>query len=330
MKLADLDKELEGKSLAGYWNVRVPLHRPEAPHLWKWEDVKDGLMKALDSISIEMAERRVIRLVSPHVPVHSTSHTLQFTFSIVNSGEVARAHRHNMAAIRFVVQGKGAFTTVEGERFPMEEGDLILTPNWTWHDHFNGSKEPIIWLDGLDGPLIQSFNILFFEMFDKQAQSVTRKEGESLRRVGFARAPKVSAATRGAGPFRYGWKESYEALKAIPEDESDPYDGNLIRYINPFTGGFTLPTMSCEMQLLKAGKITKAHRHTSTALYHVFRGQGRTVVGEGRLEWKKGDSFVVPLWQWHYHENPSGEEAILFSINDRPIMEKLDLYREED
>lgn len=329
MKLSDLDKELESKSLAGFWNVRVPMHRPEAPHLWKWEGVKDGLMKALDSISLEMAERRVIRLVSPHVPGSSASHTLQFTFSIVNAGEVARAHRHNMAAIRFVVQGKGAFTTVEGERFPMEEGDLILTPNWTWHDHFNGSKEPVIWLDGLDGPLIQSLNVLFFEQLDKEAQAVTEKEGGSLRRLGFARSPKISAAARSAAPFRYGWKETYEALNNISEAESDAYDGNLIRYINPMTGSFTLPTISCEMQLLKAGKITKAHRHTSTSLYHVFRGRGRTVIGEGGLEWEKGDSFTVPLWQRHYHENLSGDEAVLFSINDRPIMEKLDLYREE-
>ena len=329
MKISDLDKELESKSLAGFWNVRVPLHHPEAPYLWKWEDVKDGLMKALDSIDIDMAERRVIRLVSPHVPVNSTSHTLQFTFSVVNAGEVARAHRHNMAAIRFVVQGKGAYTTVEGERFPMGEGDLILTPNWSWHDHFNGSAEPIIWLDGLDGPLIQSLNALFFEMLDKQAQSVTREEGASLRSFGFARPPEVCAEAGSAVPFRYGWKESYEALKAIPEKESDSYDGNLIRYINPIDGGFTLPTMSCELQLLKPGKKTKAHRHTSTSLYHVFQGRGSTVVGEGRLEWKKGDSFVIPLWQWHHHENLSAEEAVLFSINDRPIMEKLDLYREE-
>lgn len=188
---------------------------------------------------------------------------------------------------------------------------------------------PIIWLDGLDGPLIQSLNILFFEMLDKETQSITRKEGESLRQWGFARPPKASGEARSAEPFRYGWQESYDALKAIHEENSDLYDGNLIRYINPVTGGYTLPTISCELQLLKAGKITKAHRHTSTALYHVFRGRGRTAVGEGKLEWKKGDSFVVPLWQWHYHENLSGEEAVLFSINDRPIMEKLDLHREE-
>lgn len=329
MKISELDDDLERKNLSGFWKTRVPIHRPEAPHIWKWKEVYDGLMKAKDSIGIQLAERRAIRLISPHAPGKSTSRTLQFTFSIVNPGEVAAAHRHNMAAIRFVVQGKGAYTTVEGEPFPMEGGDLILTPNWTWHDHFNGSNEPIIWLDGLDGPMIQSLNVLFFEQYEKDVQSLTRREGESGRRLGFARAPGTTGVERRGLAFRYRWEETYEALKTISEAEADPYDGKLLRYINPVTGRFTLPTMSCEVQLLQAGKTMKPHRHTSTALYHVFRGRGRTMVGEGYLEWEKGDSFVVPLWQWHCHENPSGEEAVLFSINDRPIMESLELYREE-
>lgn len=329
MKVSELDKELESKNMAGFWKTRVPLHAPEVPYLWKWKEVYNGVMKAKDSIGIEMAERRAIRLIHPFLPVNSTSHTLQFTFSIVNPGEVAKAHRHNMAAIRFVVQGKGAYPTVEGERFPMEEGDLILTPNWTWHDHFNGSDKPIIWLDGLDGPLIQSLNVLFFELYEKETQPLTRREGESLQRLGFARVPSSGRNERHGLPFRYAWKETYEALKAISDKEADPYDGTLLRYINPTTGGFTFPTMSCEVQLLKAGKTTERHRHTSTVLYHAFRGRGRTYVGEGCMEWEKGDSFVIPLWQWHSHENLSEQEAILFSMSDRPVMEALELYREE-
>jgi gentisate 1,2-dioxygenase len=329
MKLAELDSELESKQLSGFWKTRVPLHAAEAPYLWKWEELLDGLLKASETIGIEQAERRAIRLVHPHLPTKSTSHTLQFTFSIVNPGEVARAHRHNMAAIRFVVQGKGAYTAVAGERFPMEEGDLILTPNWTWHDHHNESEDPIIWLDGLDGPLIQSLNVLFFEEYEKQEQPVTRETGASVSRLGFARSPKRDESQLRGVPFRYGWKDTYEALKTSSDRERDPYDGALLRYINPATAGFTYPTMSCEIQLFKPGEKTRMHRHTSTVLYHVFRGRGGTAVGEGHLEWHKGDSFVVPLWQWHAHENLADEEAILFSINDRPVMESLQLYREE-
>lgn len=329
MKLAELDAELEKNQLSGFWKTRVPSHASEAPFLWKWEALLDGLMKASETIGIEQAERRAIRLVSPHLPIQSTSHSLQFTFSIVNPGEVARAHRHNMAAIRFVVQGRGAYTAVSGERFPMEEGDLILTPNWTWHDHHNESEDPIIWLDGLDGPLIQSLNVLFFEEYEKEEQPITRETGESTNRMGFARLPKQEATHLRGVPFRYAWKDTYKALKSLSEGDHDPYDGTLLRYINPATGGFTYPTMSCEVQLLKAKEKTQMHRHTSTALYHAFRGHGCTAVGEGHLEWKKGDSFVIPLWQWHRHENLSDEEAILFSINDRPVMESLQLHREE-
>jgi len=329
MKLAELDSELEKQQLSGFWRTRVPSHSPEAPYLWKWEPLLDGLYKASETIGIEQAERRAIRLVSPHLPIKSTSHTLQFTFSIVNPGEIAKAHRHNMAAIRFVVQGRGAYTVVDGEKFPMAEGDLILTPNGTWHEHHNESEDPIIWLDGLDGPLIQSLNVLFFEDSAMPEQPITRVTGESLSRLGFARAPKHDEAQFRGMPFRYAWPDTYNALKILSETDRDPHDGTLLRYINPATGGYTYPTMSCEIQLFRPKEITRLHRHTSTSIYHVFKGRGRTAVGERFLEWSKGDSFVIPLWQWHSHQNPFDEEAILFSINDRPVMETLQLYREE-
>jgi gentisate 1,2-dioxygenase len=204
-----------------------------------------------------------------------------------------------------------------------------LTPNWTWHDHHNESEDPIIWLDGLDGPLIQSLNVLFFEDSEKPEQEITRQTGESLSRMGFARTPKQEECFRRGVPFRFSFKDTYKALKALGEADRDPYDGILLRYINPFSGGYTYPTMSCEIQLFNSKESTKAHRHTSSALYHCFKGQGRTNVGEGYLEWRKGDTFVVPLWQWHSHENLGNDEAILFSLNDRPVMEALQLYREE-
>ena len=329
MDLSKLDRELAQDQLAGFWKTRVPAHEPEAPYLWKWDSVRSALMKAKDAIGLEMSERRAIRLINPHAPGNSTSRTLQITFSIVNPGEVARAHRHNMAAIRFVVEGQGACTVVEGERFPMEEGDLILTPNWTWHDHFNGSDAPIIWLDGLDGPLIQSLNALFFELYNAETQPLRHRDGESFDRYGFARSPVAAPGPQRGLPFRYRWQDTERTLNAVEKSERDPCDGALLRYVNPATGGFTLATMSCEVQSLAAGERTMQHRHTSTVLYHVFRGRGRTAVGESWLEWEKGDSFVIPLWQWHRHENPSAGDAVLFSLNDRPVMESLGLYREE-
>ncbi len=329
MDVSELDDQLEKKNLFGYWKVRASAQPPEPPYIWKWKDVREGLINAKDTIGLELAERRSLRLVNPNLAVQSTSRNLQFSFSIIKPGEIAKAHRHNLAAIRFVVEGRGAYTIVEGERFLMEEGDLILTPNWTWHDHINESEEPIIWLDGLDVPLIQTQNIVFFEQYEKDVQRITRNEGQSVQRLQLAPTPAAPGNVRRGIPFRYGWKESYGALKTMGEHESNPYDGNLLRYINPVNGGPTLATMSCEVQLIQAGKTTKTHRHASTALYHVFKGRGRTAVEDSYLEWEKGDCFVVPPWQWHRHETRTDEEAVLFSINDRPIMEALELYREE-
>lgn len=330
MKLDELNASLAKHDLSGFWNNRTPDHKDEAPFIWKWKEVYPCLMDARESVGLEMAERRAIRLVNPENAGRATSRTLLYTFSVVNPGEIARPHRHNMTAIRFVVKGKDAYTVVDGERFPMEEGDLILTPNWTWHEHHNESQEPIVWLDGLDGPIINALNVLFFEEYDKDTQGVTRSDGDAQKRYGFARPPTSDHSLARGLPFRYKWADTYASLKNISDDEADPYDGHLIRYINPATGGYTLATMSCEAQLLKPGWVGKTHRHTSTSLYHVFKGRGRTAVGEGFLEWEKGDSFMIPNWQWHRHENLFEEEAVVFSINDRPVLEKLELYREEN
>src|SRR5258707_7697238 len=156
MKLEELDNQLEKNQLSGFWRTRVPGHASEAPYLWKWQPLLDGLLKASETIGIEQAERRAIRLVSPHLPLKSTSHTLQVTFSIVNPGEVARAHRHNMAAIRFFVQGRGAYTAGDGEKFFMEGGRPILTPNLTRPHRHHQSEAPSNFLYCLYGPLIST------------------------------------------------------------------------------------------------------------------------------------------------------------------------------
>jgi len=304
MDTADFDRALAAEHLAGFWTARVPVHAPERPFLWKWDAVRAALLRASREIGIEAAERRVIKLVNPHQGSPAASRTIQFNFSIVNGGETARAHRHTLGAVRFVVEGGGAWTTVEGERCDMAPGDLILTPAWTWHDHRNDSDAPIIWLDGLDGPLVQALNAAFFGAYPQAAQAVVRPES----------------------PLRYPLAEALAALDAAPDD---PFDGRCWRYPDRATGGETLATMACELARLAPGERTRSHRHASVALYHVFAGSGCTRAGDETLEWAKGDTFVVPLWCWHDHECRGPEPALLFSMNDRPAMRALGLYREE-
>ncbi len=297
----DFDRELASRDLAGFWTARVPSHVPEKPFLWKWASVRAALMRAKDTIGIEEAERRVIKPLNPNLPSKAASRTLQFNFSIVNPGETARAHRHSISAIRFVVEGEGAYTTVDGARCMMAPGDLILTPAGSWHDHTNNSAAPMIWLDGLDGPLVQALNAAFFENRPEPIQPVQSEAGESLHRP---------------------WSGTRAQLDAIAPAGEDPFDAACVRFP-------ALRTLACEASRLAPGRQTRSHRHASVALYHVFSGRGRTRVGEEVLEWESGDTFVVPLWQWHHHENPHADEAILFSMNDAPVMRSLGLYREE-
>jgi gentisate 1,2-dioxygenase len=234
-----------------------------------------------------------------------------------------------MTAIRFIVKGSPmACTIVEGERFPMEEGDLITTPNWTWHDHHNGSGEPVIWLDGVDPHLVHYLGVSFFELFNKERQSVEKPEGYSLKTLGYAR-PTWLKPDFLVPPFRYPWKEVYPNLLALKESGGDPFDGVKLEYVNPASGGPTFPTFTCEVQLFRPREKTQIHRHTGFTIYYAFSGEGATTVEKETLRWHKGDIFVVPSWQWHGHENPSSEDAILFSITDRPALKLLGFYREE-
>lgn len=336
MKLEDLNRELAAKNLGGFWSgnitgfdQNVEPKSAAVPCLWKWSDITDGLIKARELVNMEMSERRTIRLVNPGLPekLFATS-TVHVSVQLVRPGEIAKAHRHTLTAVRFVVQGRGAFTTVEGERFTMSPGDLILTPNWSWHDHYNGSEEDIVWLDGHDGPLVKALEVVAVEMFSRKQQPVEAIPDFSITQYGLAR-PYEKKAKFFDTPYRYPWEQTYKSLKALAVTEGDPYDGILLRYVNPRTGGPTLRTFGCEIQMIRPGEKTKFHRHTSSTIYHAFKGSGCTTVGELRLEWTQGDCFTVPLWQWHRHENPSKEEVVLFSITDRPMKEALGFYFEE-
>ncbi|MFQ5851833.1 MAG: cupin domain-containing protein [Candidatus Binatia bacterium] len=335
MSLDQFNEELKKKNLLGYWMIpdrsdgfREP-DVPYGPFLWKWAELEGALQRASQYIRPEEAYRRFVGYQHPQLKM-GTSHTLLMGGQMVRPGEFAPAHRHMMEAIRFVVKGRGAYTVVEGEQFPMEEGDFITTPNWTWHNHVNAGDTPIIWLDGANGLMIRYFHVVFAEPHHQSQQVVTHPAGWSQRQYGTVRPQgSVPSDPTYRPPYRYPWSETEKALNALAASPSDPFDGVLFRYVDPISGGYTLPTMSCEIQMLRPGETCRSHRHTYTVIYHAFRGEGTTVVGGKRLDWKRGDSFVVPLWNWHSHENRSTEPAVLFSINDRPAIEALRFYCEE-
>jgi len=321
-----LDRDMAGKNLSGYWRLGME-GLPDYPKttvqpcLWKWADIYGSLARAGEVIDLENSERRVVRLVNPGLDAKQAfaTQTIQASFQFVKPGETARAHRHTPAALRFFIQGSGAYTTVNGQKCQMEPGDLILTPNLAWHDHSNDGDAPIVWLDGLDFPLVTALHQVMQERYPERRQAIVMNSEEVIREP-----------SRGDF-FHYKWRDTESALRALEKSEGgrNRFDGFLLEYRQPLTGGPTMTTMQCAVQLLAANDRTDAHRHTSTVMYHVFRGRGITQIGEQRFEWQQGDTFVVPVWHAHRHQNSSSDEAILFSMSDAPALKALGLYREE-
>lgn len=339
-RLEALQRRLAENSLAGHWQPRqrpVPLK----PHVWRWSTIYSCLLEAGEVIDLggagEANARRTVQLINPILKEQkATTRTLQMSVQLVKPGERAECHRHTAAALRFVIEGDGTgYTTVEGEQMPMEPGDLVLTPNWTWHDHYNPGKNPIVWLDVLDLHLTAHLGAMLQELYpDGVAQPIVKPEGYCRQRFGAVR-PRGEGGSQ-AFPYTYKWRDALAALeKAASAGERDPFDGVLLEYSNPVTGGPTMPTIGCWVQWLAPGETTRAHRHMSNTIYHVVQGEGVTAVGEMKsggqeLAWGPKDCFFVPGWRWHWHQNSSPvEPAILFSVTDRPVLESLGLYREE-
>jgi gentisate 1,2-dioxygenase len=321
---------LEELQVAPLWRSLGSLLLPEprtsaVPHVWRYADVRPALMEAGEAVTAEEAERRVLMLLNPGLDGKAAATNLLYAgLQLVLPGEIAGPHRHSQAALRFIVEGSGGYTTVDGERSIMRAGDMLLTPSMSAHDHGNESDEPMIWLDGLDVPIVNPLEATFFEDLGDEPQAVTEP---SPRAPAGGRLNPPGGWTEPFSPIvNYPWERTEEALRGAAR--TTPTDGVILEYTNPFTGGPVLPTMGCSVQLLPAGTHTEAHRHTSSGVYHAVRGSGTTIVDGRRLEWEERDTFAVPTWAVHEHVNDSGDEAILFSFTDEPVLRALGLHRE--
>ena len=300
------------------------------PFLWNWADVEPLIHRSGEVVTPDRdVERRILRLANPGLP-YGTTHTITAALQLLLPGECAPAHRHTPTAIRWVLEGEGVYTTVEGDKCYMERGDLILTPSWTWHDHNSEGVSRMVWLDGLDVPLVQNLDASFFEQYPEDQHPITGV-GDSEKRYGSgALRPAWETPNTPYSPLLiYKWDKTYQALWDLAQVDSSPFDDVAIEYSDPITGGPVLRTLACWIQLLRPGVKGRAHRHTTSKVYQVFEGEGYSIIDGQRFDWKRGDLFAVPSWSWHEHGNESGQEAILFSIQDNPVMKSLSLFREE-
>src|SRR5262245_8135388 len=216
--LQDFVGAVERAHLDAPWTGPVMSHEPRArvqPFCWRWAAIKPLLMRAGELVTPDRGvERRILRLANPGVTGKTSTHTLSTAVQLLLPGECAPAHRHSPAAIRFVMQGQGAYTTVEGEKCPMAPGDLVLTPSWTWHDHGSDSTGPMVWMDGLDIPLIRSLESMFFEPYAADRQAISHVVGDAVQRYGTGGLkPAWPQPARQVPPLvHYPWAHTYAAL----------------------------------------------------------------------------------------------------------------------
>jgi gentisate 1,2-dioxygenase len=329
------------RNLAPLWEVlhKLVTATPETqivPHLWSYDALKADLMEACELITAKEAERRVLVLENPALPGESRiTKSLFGGLQIILPGEIAAPHRHTQAALRFVIEGEGAYTSVDGERTFMRPGDFVITPSWTWHDHGNVGTGPMVWLDGLDMHMIKLFEASFREgSGSDDAGTVTRPEGDSAARYGANLLPVEDSYSRPTSPiFNYRYDKTREALEETRrKNEWNAWHGLKLKYANPKTGDYAIPTIATFIQLLPKGFKTAPYRSTASTVFVCIEGTGRSVIGEGEgartFTWGRRDIFVVPSWEFVHHEAPTGD-AVLFSYSDQGVHEKLGFFREE-
>ncbi len=321
--------------MAPLWKVMKSVVTKEpvthcAPAIWRFADAKALVLESGPLITAEEAERRVLVLENPAMRGQSKITNSMFAgIQMILPGEIAPAHRHVSSAIRFVLDGEGAYTAVEGEKTIMHPGDFVITSNWAPHDHGNDSKEPMMWLDVLDFPMVNFFETSFAEHFDDKTQSTSRGDGDSLAFYGSGVMPDNVPERRGSSPIiNYTYARTRPIIERMKKaGDIDKRHGARVRYVNPVTGGPVLPTMGANLALLPAGFKGEQYRATDGTVFVCVEGKGATKVGDKTLEWGPNDVFVVPPWQRYAHQ--ASKESVLFSISDRPAQEALGIWREE-
>jgi len=333
---ADYVRRIRDQHLAPLWDVLAGLVTAEpktviAPYRWSYKAIRPALLESAGLISTQEAERRVLIFENPNLPGQSKITNSMFSgLQLIMPGEVAPPHRHSQAALRFVIEGSGAYTAVDGERTFMKPGDFIITPSWTYHDHGNTTAEPMVWLDGLDMHMVALFEASFREgWIDENPIEPTKPEFDAINRYGANLVPVDHTYNRRTSPiFSYPYDRTREALAGLQRAEGpSPWFGYKMRYINPLSGGDAIPTISTFMQLLPKGYTTQPYRSTDSTILVVVEGTGSTTVGGTTFAWEPHDVIVVPSWMNATHT--AADDAVLFSFSDRGPQELLGIWRDQ-
>jgi len=318
------------------------------PTRWRWQDYGPVLhriseiARRADVSPIEFADRQSILLTNPGLGGRlQVASTMRCAVSVYNPGDVAPAHVHSANASRTILSDHGGYTNVEGERCDAKRGDLILTPNGTWHDHGNDSDTPVIWIDMLDWPLLEYLDIAWVDLdyqgagetSNAKIQRTEHTDGYSSRLYGAGGLkPAFVSHQRGWGHnptpmIHYRGADVREALDALPSEAGDPYEGIKLEFVNPVTGSPVYHTMNYSAQLLRPGEQTKTKRETCNTFVVVIDGTGTTEVGGQKFDWGPNDIMMLPNFLWRRHKNTGKGDAVLYTVSDSALMKNIGQYR---
>jgi len=340
-EVQDFTRDIQQYYLGPLWEALPDLmHRTPEPqaqaYLWKAELIEKKLQEAAQIFTPERGgERRALYFQNPGLLNRqpwgwaSATQTLYVAVQMLLPGEVAPSHRHSQNAIRFITEGEGAYTIVQGQRVFMQEGDFLITPKTLWHGHEHLGDKRMVWMDALDIPTVYALGGTFFDPYDGYLQEPNVPDNFSELRYQGGIVRPISDRNYQIAPLaNFKWKRTEEAIKGLTNFDPDPYDGYAVEYINPSNGKTANPTIAAWMQFMPKGFQGKAHRHTHSSIYHVFRGEGYSIINGIRFDWKQGDYFVIPNWAWHEHA--ATKDTYLFSVNDLPIMERFELEKKQE
>lgn len=338
-----LSDALGRQDIVGFWKLKHDYEsfepeNPERPGIWRYADFSPLGFAATEVIPIEEADRRNLMFSNPGLPGSGTiTRRLFGGVQVIPAGELSPVHRHVGAATRVMLEGDGAYTTVEGDKSRLERGDVVTNPSGAWHETGNEGSGPVMWFDTLDLPFTRTMGTNFFfndyaeivngERVAKKYQTVKPRVDWSANAygVGGVRPDWVShRVARGSGSpqFLYKYEPTRALLDRLHDDEGSPHDGIIVEYYSPETGGSVLKTLGVHMQMLRANERTLEQRSTAARIFVCLEGSGTTIADGVELNWQRNDVIVVPGWAWSSHRNGSAD-SVLYSVSDAPALRAL-------
>ena len=316
-------------------------------HRWRWREIHPYLQRISEIARdaeikpLETTDRQGILLTNPGLGGRlQITNTIRCSVAVYNRGDIAPAHVHSPNASRTILSNKGGYTNVEGERCECRRGDIVFTPNGTWHDHGNDDDEPMMWIDMLDWPLMEYLDCVWVDQDyvdvnqgNAQSQPVVHSDGHSTRLYGHGgMKPLFTSNQRGWGNvatpmFHYKGVDVMEALHKLRKEKGDPFEGIKMQFVNPLTGGPVFPSLDYCAQLLRPGEELLMKRETASTFLVVMEGQGFTEIGKQRFDWEKNDIMALPNFLWRRHVNTGKNDAVLYTTSDAALLRALGQYR---